>query len=148
MKKIIPDVDVIMDVLKQAQAAYPGSTFINSLLQQYQERGSLSKKQLEGLHSKASGIKTISPGKLATVQAIILKKHTNHRSTVSKPTRVEPTDTTTMRLVNEILSKYPQHKRVLFFKIKHDNKENLSATEKTELEKFHKLLCNVLPGHQ
>ena len=143
MKKIIPDVDVIMDVLKQAQAAYPESIFINSLLQQYQQRGGLSKKQLEGLHSKASRIKTISPGKLATVQAIILKKHTNHRSTVSKPIAVEPTDTTTAILVDDILSKYPQHKRVLFFKMKYDNREILSAAEKTELEKFHKLLCKT-----
>jgi hypothetical protein len=146
MKKIIPDVDVIMDVLKQAQAAYPESTFINSLLQQYQQRGGLSKKQLEGLHSKASRIKTISPGKLATVQAIILKKHTNHRSTVSKPVAIEPTDTTTAKLVDDILSKYPQHKRVLFFKMKYDKREILSATEKTELEKFHKLLCKTSGG--
>ncbi|MEP7164801.1 MAG: hypothetical protein ABI741_08905 [Ferruginibacter sp.] len=144
MKKIIPDVDVILDVLKQAQEAYPGSTFINSLFQQYQDRGSLSKKQLEGLYSKASRIQTISPGKLATVQAIILKKHTNHRSTVSKPVVVEPTDTNTVQFIDEILSKYPQHKRVLFFKIKYDNKEALSPAEKTELERFHKLLCKVL----
>ena len=146
MKKIIPDVDVIMDVLKQAQAAFPESTFINSLLQQYQQRGGLSKKQLEGLHSKASRIKTISPGKLATVQAIILKKHTNHRSTVSKPIVVEPTDTTTVKLVDDILLKYPHHKRVLFFRMKYDNREILSAAEKTELEKFHKLLCKATTG--
>ena len=146
MKKIIPDVDVIMDVLKQAQAAYPESTFINSLLLQYQQRGGLSKKQLEGLHSKASRIKTISPGKLATVQAIILKKHTNHRSTVSKSITLEPTDTTTAKLVEEILLKYPQHKRVLFFRMKYDNREILSAAEKTELEKFHKLLCKTSAG--
>ncbi len=146
MKKIIPDVDVIMDVLKQAQVAFPESTFINSLLQQYQQRGGLSKKQLEGLHSKASKIKTISPGKLATVQAIILKKHTNHRSTVSKPVAVEPTDTTIAILVDDILSKYPQHKRVLFFKMKYDSREILSAAEKTELEKFHKLLCKTSIG--
>ena len=93
--------------------------------------------------SDLSKIKTISPGKLATVQAIILKKHTNHRSTVSKPIVVEPTDTNTAQLVTDILSKYPQHKRVLFFKMKYDNREILSAAEKTELEKFHKLLCKI-----
>jgi hypothetical protein len=145
MKRIIPDVDVIMDVLKQAQAVYPSSTFINSLMQQYQERGSLSKKQLEGLYHKASGIKTIVPGKLATVQAIILKKHSKHRSSISVPIKVEAEDTTTINLVSEILMKYPQHKRVLFFKLKFDKKESLSLNEKTELEKFHKLLCCV-PG--
>jgi hypothetical protein len=140
MKKTIPDVDVIMDVLKQAQAAFPGSTFINSLLMQYQQRGSLSKKQLEGLHSKASGAKTISPGKLATIQAIILKKHTNHRSIVSKPVAVETKNDNTIQLIQEILSQYPLHKRVLYFKMKSDNKEQLLVAERTELEKFHKLL--------
>ena len=137
----MPDVDVIMDVLKQAQAANPASTFINSLLVQYQERGSLSKKQLEGLHSKASRVITISPGKLATIQAIILKKHTNHRSTVSKSVGAAPTDTTTAQLTHEIIAKYPQLKRVLYFKMKYDNKETLSTAEKSELQKFHTLLC-------
>ena len=143
MKRDISVVDVVFDVLKQSLEAYPGSTFIKSLFQQYQERGSLSKRQLEGLYQKASGIKTISPGKLATVQAIILKKHSNHRSTVSKPLPTNITDTTTAALIADILLKYPQHKRVLFFKMKYDNKEILSAAEKTELEKFHQLLCNV-----
>ena len=145
MKKNIPDVDVILDVLKQAQAAFPASTFINSLLQQYQERGSLSKKQLEGLYSKASGIKTIAPGKLATVQAIILRKHSKHRSTISAPVAAAIVDVNTGPQIADILSKYPQHKRVLFFKVKYDNNETLSSTEKAELEKFHKLLCKV-PG--
>lgn len=143
MKRDISVVDVVFDVLKQSLEAYPGSTFIKSLFQQYQERGSLSKRQLEGLYQKASGIKTISPGKLATVQAIILKKHSNHRSTVSKPLPTNITDTTTAALIADILLKYPQHKRVLFFKMKYDNKEILPAAEKTELEKFHQLLCNV-----
>lgn len=135
------EVNVILDVLKQALVVYPGSTFINSLYKQYQERGSLSKKQLEGLYQKASGIQTISPGKLATIQAIILKKHTNHRSIATKHVFVETNDTASFQMISDILNNYPQHKRVLFFKMKHDNKEILSPTEKTELEKFHKLLC-------
>jgi len=142
MNRIKPDVDVILDVLKLAQVASPESTFINSLLHQYQERGGLSKKQLEGLHSKASKIKSMPPGKLATIQAIILKKHSNHRSVVSKPAAVEPKEDPGKQLVEDILVKYPQHKRVLFFKMKFDKRETLSATERTELEKFHKLLCS------
>ena len=141
MNRIKPDVDVIMDVLKQVQAAHPESTFINSLLYQYQERGGLSKKQLEGLHSKASKVITVSHGKLATIEAIILKKHSKQRSEVSKPITIEKKDDNTAQLIEDILIKYPQHKRVLFFKMKYDNKEELSANEKTELEKFHALLC-------
>ncbi|MEI9957353.1 MAG: hypothetical protein WDM90_13915 [Ferruginibacter sp.] len=80
MQRKKPDVDIILDVLQQTLAANPTSTFTASLLQQYQERGSLSKKQLEGLHHKASKVNGIAEGKLATLQAIILKKHTKHKS--------------------------------------------------------------------
>lgn len=137
------EVNVILDVLKQALIVYPGSTFINSLYKQYQERGSLSKKQLEGLYLKASGIKTIPPGKLATIQAIILKKHTNHRSIATKPLFIEINDTASFQMISDILSLYPQHKRVLLFKMKYEKKEILSPMEKSELEKFHKLLCVI-----
>ena len=106
MKRSIPDVDVIMDVLKQALLAYPTSTFINSLMQQYQERGSLSKKQLEGLHSKASKIKDIAPGKLATLQAIILRKPTRYKSTISLQEPLKADDIS-YQLAEEILRKYP-----------------------------------------
>jgi hypothetical protein len=40
-------VDIILDVLNETLAANPTSTFTASLLHQYQQRGSLSKKQLE-----------------------------------------------------------------------------------------------------
>ena len=68
------DIDIILYILKRSVEANPASVFLNSLLNQYQERGSLSKKQLEGLYGKAQKISGISPGKLATLQAIILRK--------------------------------------------------------------------------
>jgi hypothetical protein len=43
-------------------------------------------------------------------------------------------------MVNDILEKYPQHKRVLFFKMKLEKNDELLPLEKTELEKFFKLL--------
>ncbi len=133
------EVDIILDVLKKAVETFPASTFVNSLLKQYQERGSLSKKQLEGLHSKASKIQGIAPGKLATLQAIILRKPTRYRSTITKPEEIA-VDTVTIQLVTDILQKYPQHKRVLFFKMKLDKKDPLSAIEQEELKKFRKLI--------
>jgi hypothetical protein len=135
-------VDVILDVLKETQAANPESEFVKSLLFQYQERGGLSKKQLEGLHSKASKINTISEAKLATLQAIILKKHAKHRSELPAPTPLYTKDESVGKMIDAILEKYPQHKRVLFYKTKFDNNETLSAVEKTELEKFKKLLLD------
>jgi len=138
--KIKPDLDIILDVLKETLASYPTSKFVESLLFQYQERGSLSKKQLEGLYSKASNVKTIAPGKLATLEAIILKKPTRYKSDLPVAAPLFTKDLLLEQLMNDILSKYPQHKRVLFIKLKFDNNEAISALEKSEIERFHKLL--------
>jgi hypothetical protein len=43
-------------------------------------------------------------------------------------------------MIEAILEKYPQHKRVLFLKVKYDNNEILNSTEIGELERFYKLL--------
>ncbi|HEU5363917.1 MAG TPA: hypothetical protein VFU62_00210, partial [Hanamia sp.] len=40
------------------------------------------------------------------------------------------------KIIEEILSKYPQHKRVLFLKAKYDNNETLAAADVAELKKF------------
>jgi hypothetical protein len=135
-------VDVILDVLKETQAAGPGSEFINSLLYQYQERGGLSKKQLEGLLSKASKVASVSEAKLATLEAIILKKHAKHRSDLPAPAPLYTKDESVGKIIDEILEKFPQHKRVVFYKTKFNNNETLSAVEKTELERFKKLLLD------
>jgi hypothetical protein len=140
IQKKKPDVDVIMDILNETLQANPTSSFIQSLLFQYQERGGLSKKQLEGLHSKASKLTTISPGKLATLEAIILKKPTRYKSPLPTAAPAFVKDTATGDLITAILQKYPQHKRVLFYKARFDNNDLLSATDKSELEKFAKIL--------
>ena len=140
MHRINPDIDIISDLLKAVIKARPEDAFCKSLLQQYQERGGLSKKQLEGLLGKATKFTDVAPGKLATLEAIILKKHTNHRS---QPTAVlvpEPKDETSLNSIEAILQKYPGHKRVLFFKIKMDKNDLLNQSEKDELNKFAKLL--------
>lgn len=135
-------VDVILDVLNETQLAYPESTFVKSILFQYQERGGLSKKQLEGLYGKASKVKSIGEAKLATLQAIILKKHTKHKSELPTSISLYVKDEAVGKIINDILEKYPQHKAVLYYKNKFDNNETLTATEKTELEKFKKLLLD------
>ena len=53
MKRLKPEVDIVMDLLKEVAAANPGNSFAQSILIQYQERGGLSKKQLQGLYGKA-----------------------------------------------------------------------------------------------
>ena len=140
MQRKKPDVDIIKDLLELTMVAYPDSAFIRSLAFQYEERGGLSKKQLEGLYQKAGKIDSIPAGKLATLEAVILKRPNRFKSTLPENTPLYTKDIRTGELITAILEKYPQHKRVLFFKAKYDNNELLSSTELTELERFYKLI--------
>ena len=122
------------------QKAHPTSNFVNSLHQQYCNRGGLSKKQLEGLHCKACKTEIISHGKLATLEAIIKKKPTRERAVATISAPLSTKDEAVGKMIAAILDKYPQHKRLLFLKSKFDNNENIAALEIAEIEKFKKLL--------
>lgn len=137
-KKI--DVDVTKDVLQLMLVAKPDSAFVKSLAFQYEERGGLSKKQLQGLWQKALKVPSIPPNKLATLEAIIKKKPLKEKTAASAPTPMFVKDEAVGKIIDTILAKYPQHKRVLFLKAKYDNNETLSTVEITELKKFEKLL--------
>jgi hypothetical protein len=134
------EVDIINDVLEECIIAYPVSSFVISLYKQYMQRGSLSKKQLEGLKSKASKIENIQTGKLATLEAIIKKMPTRSKSELPENKPMFEKDESLGKIITTILTKYPHHKRVLFLKSKYDNNDLLSATETDELRKFEKLL--------
>jgi len=140
MQRLKPDVDIVLDILKAVLQAQPLSSFTASLLKQYEERGGLSKKQLEGLYSKAKKISAIPVGKLATLEAIILRKHSKHKSDLPEIAPLYEKDEETGKMIDAILAKYPEHKRVLFLKSKYDNNEILQPAEKTELQKFVRLL--------
>ena len=140
MQRLKPDVDIVLDILKAVLQAQPLSSFTASLLKQYEERGGLSKKQLEGLYSKAQKVSTIPVGKLATLEAIILRKHSKHKSDLPGTTPLYEKDEETGKMIDAILAKYPEHKRVLFLKSKYDNNEILQPAEKTDLQKFVRLL--------
>lgn len=140
MQRKKADVDVTRDVLQLMMAARPDSVFIKSLAFQYEERGGLSKKQLEGLYQKAMKTGVIPAHKLATLEAIILKKPTKERAAASAPTPLFVKDEAAGSVISSILEKYPQHKQVLFLKAKYENNEILSTAEITELKKFEKLL--------
>jgi hypothetical protein len=128
--------DIINDVLEECILAYPVSSFIISLYKQYQQRGSLSKKQLQGLYGKASKIEQLPPGKLATIEAIIKRMPTRYKSELPEIKPLFEKDEATGLLISEILAKYPQHKRVLFLKTKYDNNEVLSPADITDLKRF------------
>ena len=140
MQRLKPGVDIVLDILTAVVEAQPNSEFAQSIMRQYQERGGLSKKQLEGLYGKAQKIKSIPAGKLATLEAIILKKHTKQRSELPEVKPLYQKDTAAGDLINSILKQFHSHKRVLYLKSKYDNNEVLSAIELSELARFSKLL--------
>ena len=131
-----PEIDSINVLLEECIMAFPVSSFIISLYKQYQQRGSLSKKQLQGLHSKASKIQDIAPGKLAAVEAIIKRMPTRFKSEIPENKPLYEKDNATGEMIDFILSKNPSHKRALFLKSKFDNNDTFSATELNELKKF------------
>lgn len=132
--------DIINEVLEECILAYPLSSFIISLYKQYQQRGSLSKKQLQGLYGKASKIDQLAPGKLATIEAIIKRMPTRYKSELPEIKPLFEKEESTGILITEILSKYPHHKRVLFLKAKYDNNEVFTATDMNDLKRFKTLL--------
>lgn len=132
--------DILLTILNEMKLAHPSSDFVNSLHQQYCNRGGLSKKQLEGLHSKALKTESISQAKIATLEAIIKKKPTRERAAASISAPLPVKDAAVGNILAAILNKYPQHKRILFLKSKFDNNEPVSAIEIAEIEKFKKLL--------
>ena len=142
MQRKKPDVDVIKDVLLAALAALPASAFLVSLLQQYEERGGLSKRQLQGLWGKASKLGTIPPSKLATLEAMILKMPMKFRSAAPSKAPLYTRDAAMGDMIDAILGKYPAHKRVLFFKNKYDRYESLTPVEADELKRFHTSLVS------
>ena len=134
------DIDIVNEVLEECILAYPVSSFIISLYQQYQKRGSLSKKQLQGLHSKASNIEKLQGARLATLEALIKKMPTRFKSELPEIKPMFEKDKTAGELIDAILAKYPQHKRIVFLKSKYDNNEVISAQEIDELKKFKQVL--------
>lgn len=134
-------VDIINEVLEACILAYPVSSFIISLYKQYISRGWLTKKQLQGLYDKAQKINELSPGKLAALEATINKMPTRYKS--EAPTTTKPLyqkDEATGQMIDALLKKFPQHKRVLFLQSKYNNNEPLNATEMADLKRFSQLL--------
>jgi hypothetical protein len=133
-------IDIVNELLEECILAYPVSSFIISLYKQYLQRGSLSKKQLQGLYGKASKIENIAPGKLAGVEALIKRMPTRYKSEKPAIKPLYEKDESTGKMIADILAKYPQHKRGLFLKAKFDNNEPLSPADITDLKKIIQLV--------
>ena len=140
MQQNRPKLDIINMLLEDCIIAFPVSSFVISIYQQYQRRGWLSKKQLQGLYDKASKINGVLPGRLAALESIIKKMPTRQKSELPENAPLFEKDPEAGKLIDEILRKFPQHKRVLFLKSRYDNNEILSANDMAELKKFRQYL--------
>ena len=65
--------DIIDKVLEACYKYNPDALFVMSLMHQYEERGSLSKKQLEGLLAKAGKVPDMPANWLATLEPPSIK---------------------------------------------------------------------------
>jgi hypothetical protein len=133
-------IDIINEVLEACIVAYPLSSFIISLYKQYQQRGSLSKKQLQGLHSKASEITDLPVGKLGTLEAVIKRMPTRYKSEAPAAAPAFEKEAAVGKLMEDILQKYPEHKRVIFLKSKYDSNTPLTPAEVADLKRFSQLI--------
>lgn len=133
-------VDIVNAVLEECILAYPVSSFVISVYKQYMQRGNLSKKQLQGVYSKAAQIQNIQQSKLATLEAIIKKMPTKNKSELPDYKPMFERDESVGKIITTILTKYPHHKRVLFLKAKYENNDLLSIIEMDELRKFEKVI--------
>jgi hypothetical protein len=140
MQQNKPKLDIINMLLEDCIMAFPVSSFVISIYQQYQRRGWLSKKQLQGLYDKASKINGVLPGRLAALESIIKKMPTREKSELPENAPLFEKDPEAGKLIEKILEKYPQHKRVLFLKAKYDNNQTLSTADVSELKKFSNML--------
>lgn len=141
MYKPKPGIDIIAKILDALYAHNPDALFVMSLMHQYEERGSLSKKQLQGLLSKAQKVKDMPSSWLGTLEAIILKMPTRYKPVepvVASP--IYQKDETAGKYISAILARHPEHKRVLFLQAKYANNEPLSNDEMSELKKFVRIL--------
>ncbi len=134
-------IDIIAKVLDACYAHNPDALFVMSLMHQYEERGSLSKKQLQGLLQKASKVPEMPQSWLGTLEAIILKMPTRYKNEEPiVPAPIYRKNEEAEKLMLAILAKYPEHKRVLFLKARADNQETLRPEELLELKNFQKAL--------
>jgi hypothetical protein len=140
MDKHKPRIDIVNEILEACILAYPISSFVISLYKQYIQRGSLSKKQLQGLYGKAQQIEGLSPAKLATLEALINKMPTRYKSELPPAKPLYEKQDANSELIEAILAKYPQHKRVLYLKSKYENNEVLTPAEVADLKRFYQVV--------
>lgn len=128
--------DIVNEVLEACILAYPVSSFVISLYKQYINRGSLSKKQLQGLYGKASEIPDFSSAKLATLEALIKRMPNRYKSEIPEIKEVLDERNEYQDMITHILNMFPEHKRVLFLQSRLLQNHPLTPTDIADLKRF------------
>lgn len=132
--------DFVEKILTACYKTHKYDLFVMSLMHQYEERGFLTKGQLQGLYYKAEEVKDLPAGLLATLEATISKLPTKEKKNVPIVIKEEKKDEETENKLNEILAKYPQHKAVLNLQNIFNKHNKLTSSEKLALNKIYKII--------
>jgi hypothetical protein len=111
-----------------------------SLMHQYEERGFLTKGQLQALFYKAEKVPNLPAGLLATLQSTISKLPTRNKKQEVITLKQEKIDTESKEMMEAILAKYPQHKAIIGLHNNFNKHNKLATSEKLELQKIYKLM--------
>lgn len=132
--------DFVEKILTACYNSNKDDLFVMSLMHQYEDRGFLTKGQLQGLFYKAEKVQELPIGLLATLQATLSKLPTREKKDAPIIISEVKKDEETENILNEILLKYPQHKAVIGLQNNFKKYDKLNSTEKLELNKIYKLL--------
>src|SRR4029078_1989754 len=109
---------------------HANNSYMRKLYDFYKEKGGLSGKQLQALLDKINSINVKPSFNPATLEAMIKKKAVKYRSAIPPPVETVIDDSAEFRsMIDEILRIAPNHKTVLFYRTKMDNREPLSQAE-------------------
>ena len=132
--------DFVGKILDSCFKEFKYDLFLMSLMHQYENRGFLTKGQLQGLYYIAEKNKDLPTGLLATLQATITKLPTREKKNAPIEIKEVKKDEETESILKEILLKYPQHKAVLGLQNNFKKHDKLNSAEKLELDKIYKIL--------
>ena len=132
--------DFVEKILTACYNSNKDDLFVMSLMHQYEDRGFLTKGQLQGLFYKAEKVTDLPAGLLATLEATITKLPTREKKNAPIVITEVKKDEETEKKLNAILAKYPQHKAVIGLQNNFVKYDKLSSSEKLELDRIYKLL--------
>lgn len=135
------DIDFVDKILTCCYEHYrQQDIMLLSLMHQYEDRGFLTKAQLQGLFYKAEKVPNLPAGLLATLQSTISKLPTRSKKQEVVVLKEEKIDTESKQMLETILAKFPQHKAIMGLQNNFKKHEKLTPAEKLELTKIYKLM--------